>query len=152
MGEKKVAGRKRQVLVDTLGNLLAVFVHSAGESDSEGGAWLLFERANHLGALLLVWADQTYRGELVEDARALLHLEVAIVERPPGQRGFLLLPRRWVVERSLAWFGRNRRLSKDYERLTEVSAAMLYIASIHRMLKLLRPDSRARPPYSPRVA
>ena len=152
MGGKKVTGRKRQVLVDTLGLLLATYVHSAGESDSEGGAWLLFERAGHLGTLRLVWADQTYRGELVEDVRDLLLLEVAIVERPPGQRGFVLLPRRWVVERSLAWFGRNRRLSKDYERLTEVSETMLYLASIHRMLKLLRPDSRARPPYSPRVA
>ena len=89
---------------------------------------------------------------MVEDAHDLLQLEVAIVERPPEQRGFLLLPRRWVVERSLAWFSRNRRLSKDYEKRTDVSEAMLYIASIHRMLKLLRPNSRARSPYAPHAA
>ena len=102
-GGKKVAGRKRQVLVDTLGNLLAV-------------------------------------------------LELAIVECSPAQRGFLVLPRRWVVERPLGWFSRNRRLSKDYEKLPEVSEALIYLASIHRMLKHLRPNSRARRPYSCRAA
>lgn len=140
------------MLVDTLGNLLAVLVHAAGESDAEGGAWVLFERASHLASLLLVWADQTYRGELVEDARDLLHLELTIVERPPEARGFLLLPRRWVVERTLAWLGRNRRLAKDYEHLTEVSEALLYVASIQRMLKQLCPNSRVRKPYSRRAA
>ncbi len=152
MGEKKVAGRKRQVLVDTLGNLLAVLVHSAGWSDAEGGAWLLFERTSHLTRLLLIWADQAYRGELVDDVHELLDLELAIVERSPEQRGFLVLPRRWVVERSLGWFSRNRRLSKDYEKLPAVSEALIYIASIHRMLKHLRPNSRARRPYSCRAA
>lgn len=129
-----------------------MWVHPAGESDSEGGAWVLFERARHLTSLLLVWADQTYRGDLVEDARDLLNLELTIVERPPETRGFLLLPRRWVVERSLAWFGRNRRLSKDYERLTEVSEAILYVASIQRMLKQLRPNPLSHQPYSRRAA
>ena len=147
-----MAGRKRQVLVDTLGNLLAVLVTSAGVSDSEGGAWRLFERASHLVSLLLVWADQTDRGDLVEDARDLLSVELAIVERPPATRGFTLLPRRWVVERSLAWFSRNRRLSKDYERRTDVSEAVVYIASIHRMLNQLCPNACARQPYSCRAA
>ncbi|MDQ5851805.1 MAG: transposase [Chloroflexota bacterium] len=150
--EKKVAGRKRQVLVDTLGNLLAVLVHSAGWSDAQGGAWLLCERTLHLTRLLLIWADQAYRGDLVDDARELLDLDLAIVERPPDARGFTLLPRRWVVERSLGWFNRNRRLSKDYEKRPEVSEALIYIASIHRMLKHLRPNSRARRPYSGRAA
>ena len=138
--------------MDTLGNLLAVLVHSAGWSDAEGGAWLLFERASHLASLLLVWADQAYRGDLVDDARELLDLELVIVERPPEARGFTLLPRRWVVERSLGWVSRNRRLSKDYEKLPEVSEALIYIASIHRMLKHLRPTSRVRQPYSRRAS
>ena len=84
----------------------------------------------------------------MDDARELLDRDLAIVERPPEQRGFTLLPRRWVVERSLAWFTRHRRLSKDYEKLPDFSEALIYIASIHRMLKHLRPTSRARRPYS----
>ena len=101
---KKVAGRKRPVLVDGLGNLLAVLVHSAGWSDAEGGAWLLFERTLPLTRLRLIWADQASRGDLVDDARELLDLELARVERPPEVRGFTLLPRRRVVERSVGWF------------------------------------------------
>ena len=88
----------------------------------------------------------------MDDARELLDRDLAIVERPPEQRGFTLLPRRWVVERSLAWFTHHRRLSKDYEKLPEVSEALIYIASIHRMLKHLRPTSRDRRPYSCRAA
>lgn len=147
-----MAGRKRHILVDTLGNLLAVLVHAAGDSDAEGGSWLLFERASHLASLLVVWADQAYRGELVTDARDLVHLEVVIVERPAGTAGFQILPRRWVVERTIAWLCRNRRLSKDYERLPEVSEAIISIASIARMLKQLRPPFSARQPYSSRAA
>ena len=82
------------MLVDTLSNLLAVFVHPAGWSEAEGGAWLLFERTSHLIALVVVWADQTDRSDLVDEARDLRHLELTIVERPPAQRGFFLLPQR----------------------------------------------------------
>lgn len=151
-GGKKVAGRKRQILVDTRGNRLAVLVHAAGESDAEGGAWVLFERASHLASLLVIWADQTYRGQVVEDARDVANLDLVIVERPSEARGFLVVPRRWVVERTFAWLCRNRRLSKDDERLSEVSEALIYVASISRLIKHLRPCSYTRAPYSPRAA
>ena len=84
--------------------------------------------------------------------RELLDLKSVIVERPPEACGFTLLPRRWVVERPLAWFSCNQRLSKDYEKLPEVSEALIYVASIQRMLKHWRPTSRARQPYARRAS
>ncbi len=129
-----------------------VLVHAAGESDAEGGAWVLFERASHRASLLVVWADQAYRGDLVTDAADLAQLDLVIVDRPAQTRGFHVLPKRWVVERTFAWLCRNRRLSKDYEQLPAVSEAFLSIASIARMLKNLRPPSATRTPYPPRAA
>ena len=146
-GEKKIKGRKRHILVDTMGNLLLVLVHSAGWSDLEGGTWLLVEALQRFYHLLKIWADQAYCGDLSADLRALFGVDLEIVQREPGQRGFVVQPRRWGVERSFGWYSRNRRLSKDYERLCEVSEAMVYIASIQILVKRLRPDPSAPQPY-----
>jgi putative transposase len=150
MGEKKVKGRKRHILVDTMGNLLLVMVHSAGWSDQEGGTWLLVKALQRFGTLLKVWADNAYRGELITLIRDLFEVDLEVVRKDPNQEGFVVQARRWVVERSLGWYSRNRRLSKDYEHLCEVSETMVYIASIQVMLKRLRPATTIEKPYSRR--
>ncbi len=155
-GGKRIKGRKRHSLVDTLGNLLLVMVHSAGWSDLEGGTWVLLEGLRRFGTLLKVWADSAYRGDLITIVRDLFDVDLEVVTRDPTQKGFVVQPKRWVVERSLGWFSRNRRLSKDYEHLCEVSEMMVYIASIQVMIKQLYPATHVEKPYLrrnlPRVA
>ena len=104
------------------------------------------------GALLKVWADNAYRGDLITLVRDLFEVDREVVRKDPNQEGFIVQARRWVVERSLGWYSRNRRLSKDYEHLCEVSETMVYIASIQVMLKRLRPDTRIEKPYLRRKA
>jgi putative transposase len=114
---KKVKGRKRHLLVDTLGVLRAVLVTAASVSDP-AGARLLFARLG--GACKkrrLLWVDGPYRGQLVEWVARYMQFVLRVTLRPEGWKGFVLLPRRWVVERTLAWLNQSRRLSKDYERL-----------------------------------
>ncbi len=137
---KRVKGRKRHIAVDTLGNLLEVVVHAADIQDRDG-ARLLLERLGQGSrvAVQRIWADGAYRGRLVEWVRDNLEALLEVVPRPSQQKGFQVLPRRWVVERTLGWLNRYRRLSKDYERLTESSEGMVYIASIQTMLKRLVP-------------
>lgn len=133
---KKVKGRKRHILVDTLGNLLAVVVHAANIQDRDGARLLLARLSFMLHLRLLkIWADSAYKGQLVSWCYEQFQIALDIVVRPPQQKGFVLLPRRWVVERTLAWLGNYRRLSKDYEEFTHSSEGMIYLASIHRLLK-----------------
>jgi putative transposase len=132
---KKVTGRKREVLVDTMGNLLRVLVHAANLSDSVGGIALLALLVGQFPRLALLWVDQGYKRSFVDWVAERLGWAVEIVGRPPGQHGFAVEPRRWVVERSLAWQGRGRRLSKDYEVWPLNSAAFVYLASIQRLVK-----------------
>jgi putative transposase len=134
---KKVTGRKRQVLVDTLGWLLAVVVTSAALSDP-AGAKLLFKRLG--GAckkLRCIWVDGTDRAHLLD--WVLLHCRFRLqpVLRREGQKGFAVLPRRWVVERTFAWLTQCRRLGKDYEVLVQSSQAFIYIAMTRVMLRRL---------------
>ena len=137
---KKIKGRKRHILVDTQGNLLKILVHPANITDREGACVLLQILPKMLRKRLkLIWADQGYRGKLVEWCRKYLQTVFEIVSRPEGVKGFILLPRRWVVERTFAWFGNYRRLSKDYEELAPLSEGMIYLASIHRMLRRITP-------------
>lgn len=137
---KRVAGRKRHILTDTVGHLLEVVVHAADIQDRDG-AKLLMQTLTAMFAARLhkVWADGSYRGQLVTWFQQEFEILLEIVSRPPDQQGFAILPRRWVVERTFAWFGRYRRLSKDYEHCTLSSAGVIYIASIHTMLKRLAP-------------
>ena len=134
MGEKKVNGRKRHILVDTLGLLLRVVVHPADIQDREGARLLLADISHRLPRLQHLWADSGYTGDLIDWAKRKCHLTLAVVTRPADQKGFVLLPRRWVVERTFAWFGRYRRLRKDDEHLAKCSESMVYLASIQLMI------------------
>jgi putative transposase len=136
-GGKQVKGRKRHVLVDTLGLLIMVLVTSAALPDRDGATQVFAATAGRLPRLERVWADQSYAGMLVEWVQLVYAFVLDIVRRPKQQRGFQLLPKRWIVERTLGWFNRYRRLSKDYERRTDVSEGMVYLASIRRMLRWL---------------
>ncbi len=135
---KKVGGRKRHIVVDTLGNLLDVVVHAANIQDRDGAMFVLYKLAPNVKShLRKLWADGGYAGQLIAWVRAQLDAVLEIVERDPDQKGFRVLPRRWVVERTFAWLDRYRRLSKDYERDPRSSEAVIYAASIRTMLRRL---------------
>jgi putative transposase len=137
---KQIKGRKRHILVDTLGLLLTVVVTAASVQDRAGATHLLDVLRHRFSRLRLIWADQAYAGDLlawVWALRARRHVRLDIVKRPAGIKGFLLLPKRWVVERTFAWLGRYRRLSKDYEYVTQTSEAMIRVAMIHLMVRRL---------------
>lgn len=114
---KKVNGRKRHVVVDTMGLLLLVLITSASVQDRDGARTLLDRVKMAMPSLSLLWADGGYAGRLVEWAEAVAHITVEIVRKPLGIRMFQVLPRRWVVERTFAWIVKCRRLDHDYERL-----------------------------------
>lgn len=141
---KQVNGRKRHIIVDTLGLLLLVVVHSASIQDAAGGKHILqslFDKIKHSvynrwHRLKLVWADGGY-SHIVAWVKKNLGWTLEIKKRPQDAKGFVLLPRRWVVERTFGWFGRYRRLSRDFEHKVKSSEAMVYAASIRRMLRLL---------------
>jgi putative transposase len=136
---KKVNGRKRHILVDTLGLLLSVKVLAANIQDRDGAKPLLDEVKERMPRLYLIWADGGYRGKLITWVATTCLWLLEIVKRNDDVKGFVVLPRRWVVERTFAWLCRNRRLSKDYERRCESSEAFIYVAMIHLMLKRLKP-------------
>ncbi len=146
-GGKKVTGRKRHILVDTLGLLLLVVVTAASLDDAAAAPQLF----SHLSTdkfprLQVVWADGKYHNHQLNEwlERFGPPWRLEIVSRPPGQKGFTLLPRRWVAERTLAWNGRCRRHSKDYEQRLDSSQAMIEVSAIHLMLRRLSP-----PPQPP---
>jgi putative transposase len=148
-GGKKITGRKRHILVDTLGLLLAIVVTGAAVDDAAAAPELLgqLERTNY-PRLKKLWADSKYHNHALyawinENQDGFYELE--IVSRPPGSKGFILLPRRWVVERTFAWLGRYRRHSKDYERLTASSESMVRVSAIHMMLHRLKPNLSGPP-------
>lgn len=138
---KRVKGRKRHVLVDTTGLLLAAAVTPANTQDKAGALVALGRLGGGGKKLRRVWADGAYRTEQGRLASWLERHRIALtaVRPPEGQRGFQVLPRRWVVERTFAWLCQSRRLSKDYERLCETSEALIYVAMTRLMLRRLAP-------------
>ena len=138
---KRVTGRKRHVLTDTTGLLLIAAVTPANVQDKAGALAALRRLGGGGKKLRRVWADGAYRTERGNLASWVERhgISLTAVERPAGQRGFSVLPRRWVVERTFAWLSRSRRLSKDYERLAETSEALIYIAMMRLMLRRLTP-------------
>ncbi len=140
---KQTPGRKRHIVVDTLGLLQQVVIHSASIQDAAGGRLVLqrlFERIkgnvhNRWCRLKLIWADGGY-AHIVRDVRKQFGWQLEIVQRPERTKGFAVLPRRWVVERTFGWLGRYRRLARDYEHTVASSEAMTYLASIRRILKV----------------
>lgn len=134
-GNKHIKGRKRQLLVDTLGLLLVVVVTAASVSDTIGGQ-TLFERIHvTFCRLQKVWADQGYKSSLVEWLHKTYHIALDIVQKDLNEKGFVVQKQRWKVERSIAWLNRARRLSKDYEYHTEHSESIIYLSSIRFMLR-----------------
>jgi transposase len=128
---KKIKGRKRHIITDTGGRLVAALVHGAELQDRDGAVPLLASIRSGFPWLRHVFADAGYAGSKLETALAKLgRWTVEIVKRPQGAEGFTLLPRRWVVERTIAWLNRNRRLAKDFEASTESALAWLMIASV----------------------
>src|SRR2546425_4180965 len=141
-GGKKINGRKRHLLVDTLGLLLAVLITSAGLDDGVAAPLLLGSITPHdFPRLVTIFADQKYHNHALDawmaEHRAGWRIEVKA--RPEGTKGFTPLAKRWVIERTNAWHGRYRRNSKDYERSVESSTAMIQISNIHLMLNRLSP-------------
>jgi transposase len=114
--------------------VLRVLVHAADISESEGGIWLLNEHADALTSLEILRADQGYKQMFVEWVNQYLSCDVEIVTKPADQVGFAVLPKRWVVERTFAWLGRYRQLSKEYDRRPESSVGLIYLASIDLLL------------------
>jgi len=146
-GGKKVTGRKRHIVVDTLGLLLAVAVTSAAADDGTAAPRVLGKLdAQEHPRLEKLWGDHKYRNHALDRwlAAEQVRYRIEVVQRPLGAKGFVLLHRRWVVERTLAWLGRYRRLSKDYERRLESSEAAVKISAIHHMLRRLSPDTSQR--------
>jgi putative transposase len=142
-GAKKVNGRKRHILVDTMGNLLKVIAHAANVGEREGAKRLLQALPAPLWSRLKkILADGGYEGlDFQAWVKETFKVDVEISLRPNGAKGFVVVPKRWVVERSFAWLGRSRRLSKDYEMLTENSEGFVYLASIQCLLSHLAPAS-----------
>jgi putative transposase len=141
---KLVKGRKRHLLVDTLGLLIAVVVTSAGVQDYHGAKPLLEEVKGRCPRLEVVWADGIYEKQwLIEWVKSECGWDLRVIKRSDkAKKGFERLPKRWVVERTFAWLGRYRRLSKDYEALTGTSEAMIRMAMIHVMVRRLEPTSQ----------
>ena len=135
---KKVKGRKIHALVDTGGLPMRVVVHSAAIQDRDGAGLVIDKIRRRFPWLELIWADGGYNAWQVEAAVAKVSLQrMEIVKRSDDMMGFVVLPRRWVVERTFSWFGRNRRLAKDFENLAETLAAFVTLASIQLALRRL---------------
>lgn len=148
---KKVSGRKRHVVVDTLGSLMAVAVTAASADDGATAPEVLGQLdRSRFPRLKVIFADQKYRNKALEEWLAVhkKRFRVEVVKRPEGAKGFVLLPKRWVSERSFAWSGRDRRHSKDYEYFTESSESWVRISAIGQMVRRLAPDeSRIEAPF-----
>jgi transposase len=142
---KKVNGRKRHVVTDTLGLLIVVLVTAAHVQDRDGARPVLTRAKMAMPSIALVWADGGYAGKLLAWVRQHCRILLQIVKKPAGQRTFEVLPRRWVVERTLSWLVRCRRLDRDYERLPEHSEAMVKWTMIGLMTRRLAPGPGRRP-------
>ncbi len=136
---KLINGRKRHLLVDTLGLILVAAVTSASIQDRDGAKILCRRLSGSCKKLRKVWVDGAYRGELLEWVKRRFRFSLEVVLRSDKQKGFVILPKRWVVERTLAWLNNHRRLSKDYERFTKTSETMIQLAMMRLMLRRLKP-------------
>ncbi|WTW91132.1 IS5 family transposase [Streptomyces canus] len=147
---KKIVGRKRSIVTDTLGLLLAVLVTAASVQDSVAGTQLIDHVATTHASIRKVWVDGGYRKHFVEHA-ATLGIDLEIVQRAPGTRGFTPIPKRWTVERTYGWLMLHRRLARDYETLPARSEAMIHLAMTDLMARRLTGENTNswRAPTSP---
>jgi len=142
---KKINGRKRHIVTDTIGLLLVVMVSAACVQDRDGGRGILKLLHGTLASVSLVYADGGYQGRLVALAQSAWGIVLEIVRKPADQQGFAVLPRRWVVERTFSWLLRWRRLVRDYERLPQTHEAMVKWAMVGLMLNRLAPPPGPKP-------
>ena len=134
-GGKKIKGRKRHILTDTLGNILEVVISVANLNDREGAKLLMTKLEYHMAQRLLkIWVDRGYQGDLDTWFDEHRQITLEVVQADPKQKGFAVQPRRWVVERTFAWLGKFRRLSKGYEVDPISSEGFIYLASIRLLL------------------
>ena len=138
---KKIKGRKRHILVDTLGLIRSLSVQPADRPDRDGAKWVLQKVAVTATRLTLIWADDGYAGKLIAWVKDICGWRLEIVKRSDDVKGFKVVPKRWIVERTFAWLYGYRRLSKDYEYLVSSSENMIYIAMIQLMLRRLAMNS-----------
>jgi transposase len=143
---KKTKGRKRNIATDCLGLLLMVTVTAASMQDRDGAHRLLALLRERFSTITLVWADGGYAGRLATWATTVLRLAVTIVKRTDNMTGFVVLPRRWVVERTFGWLVRHRRLVRDYERRPEHHEAMVWWATVTIMTRRLTRELASTPP------
>jgi transposase len=138
-GGKKIKGSKRHVLVDTLGLMLHAVVHSAGVQDRDGTVLVMATLFAMFPFLRKLYADGGYQGPKFQATlkRVLRQVDIQIVKRSDTAQGFEVLPRRWIVERTIAWLNRCRRLAKDWENLSRTALAFLRLASIRLMMRRL---------------
>ncbi|WP_242470528.1 IS5 family transposase [Thiococcus pfennigii] len=135
-GGKLVKGRKRHIVVDTIGCVISVDVHAANIFDGKAAPKLLEKLFLILSTIQIIWADMAYGGQALFDwVLARFHCVIDVVRKQAEASGFHVLPRRWVVERTFAWLTRSRRLSKDYERTTSSSESQVYLASSRLLLR-----------------
>jgi transposase len=146
---KKINGRKRHIVVDTIGLLVIVMVTAANVQDRDGARPTLQAVRKAFPTISLIWADGGYAGKLVQWAKRTARLVLEIVRKPEGLRTFEVLPRRWVVERTISWLMRCRRLDHDYERLTKTSVAMVTWAMVGLMVRRLAPTPGRQPWRAP---
>jgi transposase len=144
---KKINGRKRHLAVDTSGLVLAVIVTAASVQDRDGAFRLLALLRERFSTIALVWADGGYAGRLVRWTHTVLAMTVTIVKRSDDTTGFVVLPRRWVVERTFGWLMRYRRLVRDYERRPEHHEAMVLWATVAIMTRQLARTTTGAPPH-----
>lgn len=137
-GNKKIKGRKRHIITDTMGLLLAVIVHAANEHDSKAAFDVIALLKFRFGKFIKIIADGGYRGELIEKTKKAFGWIIEIVLRTDDSSRFQVLPKRWVVERTFAWFESYRRLSKDFEFQTNTSETMIQLAMIRLMLNRIK--------------
>jgi putative transposase len=154
-GGKKINGRKRHILVDTMGLLLTVVVTTAALDDGAAASQVVNRlEVKDYPRLKKLWGDNKYHNLNFRQWLAMNRpgWELEVKTREPGVIGFAVLPKRWVVERTFAWIGRYRRNSKDYERRTESSESMIRISSLHLMLRRLAPSKRSASAFCYRAA
>ena len=133
--EKKVNGRKRHIVVDTLGLLLVVVVHAASMSDTDGALDVGTKLRGRFPRLCKLWADQGYKDTMVQWFHRQLTVLVEVMLRPPEQRGFVVQAKRWIVERTFGWLNRQRQLSKEYDVYAETTEQWVYLASIQVIMR-----------------
>ncbi|MFR9754963.1 IS5 family transposase [Streptomyces sp. TR06-5] len=141
-GGKKINGRRRHLITDTIGLLLAIQVTAASVTDRQAAAEMLPALRERFPTIAKLWADSGYTGRLINWALTVLHLAVTVIKRSDDTSGFVVLPRRWVVERTLGWLMRSRRLARDYERRQDTSEAMIRWSMITLMTRRLAPSRR----------